>query len=189
MCSHALQADIEAGQQDLYQACRQSLAHGVLLLMHYLAPLVPWQDAAVDPGQAAAIRPWLQGLLQLLEQATELVLQPLSKPQESNIGKHAYLLPPSCPPSTPSHLPGNLLVPPCSWLMPRRSWGHEISQTSLLRSLLSCSVSACQETEQKQSQAEQKNKKGRKESREVVAFLSSASYCNHCEPNLHNRVT
>ena len=103
-----MQADIEAGQQDLYQACRQSLAHGVLLLLHYLALLIPWQDAAVDPGQAAAICPWLQGLLQLLEKATELVLQPLSKPQESNIGEHVYLLPPSCPP--PSHPPHTPLV-------------------------------------------------------------------------------
>lgn len=89
-----MQADIKAGQVDLYQACRQSLAHGVLLLLHYLVPLIPWQEAAVDPGQAAAIRPWLQGLLQLLEQATELVLQPLSQPQESNIGQHP-------PPPTP----------------------------------------------------------------------------------------
>ena len=89
-----MQADIKAGQQDLYQACRQSLAHGVLLLLHYLAPLIPWQDAAVDPGQAAVIRPWLQGLLRLLDQATDLVLQPLSKPQESNIGEHGCLLAP-----------------------------------------------------------------------------------------------
>ena len=87
-CSHAMQAAIKAGQEDLYQACKHGLAHGVLLLLHYLAPLIPWQDAAEDPGQAAAIRPWLQGLLQLLDQATELALQPLSKPQESNIGQH-----------------------------------------------------------------------------------------------------
>ena len=82
-----MQADVEAGQADLYQACQQSLAHGVLLLLRYLAPLIPWQAAAVHRGQAAAIQPWLQGLLQLLDQATDLVLQPLSKPQESNIGK------------------------------------------------------------------------------------------------------
>ena len=85
--SLALQADIQAAEEDLYQSCRHSLAHGVLLLLRYLAPLVPWHAAADDDqGQGVAIRPWLQGLLQLLKQATDLVLQPLSKPQESNIG-------------------------------------------------------------------------------------------------------
>ncbi|DBA69567.1 TPA: hypothetical protein ACH3X2_012764 [Trebouxia sp. C0005] len=81
-----LQADIKAGQADLFHACRQSLAHGVLLALHYLAPLVPWAGAFGDQGHAAVMRPWLQGLLQLLEEATELALQPLSKPQDSNIG-------------------------------------------------------------------------------------------------------
>lgn len=81
-----MQADIKSGQADLCQACRQSLAHGVLLALRYLAPLLPWQGPGVDQGQDAALRPWLQGLLQLLEEATDLVLQPLSKPQDSNIG-------------------------------------------------------------------------------------------------------
>ncbi|DBB01023.1 TPA: hypothetical protein ACH3X1_000923 [Trebouxia sp. C0004] len=81
-----LQADIKAGQADLFHACRQSLAHGVLLALHYLAPLVPWAGAVGDQGHAAVMRPWLQGLLQLLEEASELALQPLSKPQDSNIG-------------------------------------------------------------------------------------------------------
>lgn len=85
------QADIKAGQADLFHACRQSLAHGVLLALHYLAPLVPWAGAFGDQGHAAVMRPWLQGLLQLLEEATELALQPLSKPQDSNIGDdHTY---------------------------------------------------------------------------------------------------
>ncbi len=82
-----MQADIKTGQADLFHACRQSLAHGVLLALHYLAPLVPWAGAVGDQGHAAVMRPWLQGLLQLLEEASELALQPLSKPQDSNIGK------------------------------------------------------------------------------------------------------
>jgi len=82
-----VQADIKAGQADLFHACRQSLAHGVLLALHYLAPLVPWAGAVGDQGHAAVMRPWLQGLLQLLEEASELALQPLSKPQDSNIGE------------------------------------------------------------------------------------------------------
>ena len=105
-----LQADIQAGDKDLYQSCRHSLAHGVLLLLRYLAPLVPWHAAAaaVDQGQAVAIRPWLQGLLQLLKQAAELVLQPLSKPQESNIGQHPdCLYMPFC--ATQTHL--NMCTP------------------------------------------------------------------------------
>jgi hypothetical protein len=82
-----LQADIKAGQADLFHACRHSLAHGVLLALHYLAPLVPWAGAVGDQGHAAAMRPWLQGLLQLLEEASELALEHLSKPQDSNIGE------------------------------------------------------------------------------------------------------
>ncbi|KAL0046958.1 hypothetical protein WJX82_002976, partial [Trebouxia sp. C0006] len=81
-----LQADIKAGQADLFHACRHSLAHGVLLALHYLAPLVPWAGAVGDQTHAAAMRPWLQSLLQLLEEASELALEHLSKPQDSNIG-------------------------------------------------------------------------------------------------------
>ncbi len=82
-----MQADIKAGQADLFHACRHSLAHGVLLALHYLAPLVPWAGAVGDQAHAAAMRPWLQCLLQLLEEASELALEHLSKPQDSNIGE------------------------------------------------------------------------------------------------------
>ena len=75
----------------MFQACRQSLAHGVLLALRYLAPQLPWQQGSGDPGQASAMRPWLQGLLQLLDEATDLVLQPLSKPQDSNIGESSIV--------------------------------------------------------------------------------------------------
>ena len=81
-----MQADVKAGQADLAHACRQSLAHGVLLAVRYLGPLVPWSGAAGQQGQAAEMKAWLQDLLQLLNEATELALQPLSKPQDSNIG-------------------------------------------------------------------------------------------------------
>ena len=83
-----VQTDIKAGQADLFHACRQSLAHGVLLALRYLAPLVPWVGAVGDQGHVAVMRPWLQGLLQLLEEASELALQHLSKPQDSNIGEN-----------------------------------------------------------------------------------------------------
>ena len=149
-----MQADIKAGQQDLYQACRQSLAHGVLLLLHYLAPLIPWQDAAVDAGQAAALRPWLQGLLQLLEQATELVLQPLSKPQESNIGEHAHLVPPSQPPDTPL----SPLVSSQGGAGVMRSLGSSQGQPPLL---FPCQHATMQNKELNRSKV--KRQKGRKE--------------------------
>lgn len=81
-----LQRDIRAGQADLAQACRQSLAHGVLLALRYLTPLVPWQLAAASGEQLAGTQAFLKGLLQLLHQATELALPFLANPQDSNIG-------------------------------------------------------------------------------------------------------
>lgn len=88
--SCALQKDIEAGQADLAQACSQSLAHGVLLALRYLTPLIPWQAAAADPDQLVTAKQFLSGLLQLLEQATELALPCLANPQDSNIGKACH---------------------------------------------------------------------------------------------------
>lgn len=81
-----LQEDIRAGQFDLALACSQSLAHGVLLALRYLTPLVPWQDASAAPGQFVHVRAYLQGLLGLLDQATDLALPCLANPQDSNIG-------------------------------------------------------------------------------------------------------
>ena len=81
-----LQEDIRAGEADLALACSQSLAHGVLLALRYLTPLVPWQDAATAPGQSAHVRALLEGLLGLLDQATDLALPCLANPQDSNIG-------------------------------------------------------------------------------------------------------
>lgn len=82
-----LQKDIEAGTADLAQACSQSLAHGVLLALCYLTPLVPWQLAAATNDQLAHVQAFLNRLLQLLDQATELALPCLANPQDSNIGE------------------------------------------------------------------------------------------------------
>ena len=86
-----LQEDIEAGQTDLPQACSHSLAHGVLLALRYLTPLVPWQTAAAAPDLLASAKGFLTSLLHLLDQATELALPCLANPQDSNIGEAAPL--------------------------------------------------------------------------------------------------
>ena len=87
-----LQEDIQAGQTDLAQACSHSLAHGVLLALRYLAPLVPWQTAAPVPDLLASAQEFLTSLLHLLDQATGLALPCLANPQDSNIGKAVTLL-------------------------------------------------------------------------------------------------
>ncbi|KAK9830510.1 hypothetical protein WJX72_012147 [[Myrmecia] bisecta] len=81
-----LQANVEAGKQDLPEACRNSLAHGVLLLLRYLVPAVPWGAFAGLPGQAQAMRRWLQRLLGLMEEAVQLTMEALAQPQKASIG-------------------------------------------------------------------------------------------------------
>ena len=48
---------------------------------------MPWQGVGAPQGQGTAMQPWLEALLQLLKEATELALTHLSKPQDSNIGR------------------------------------------------------------------------------------------------------
>ncbi|MEW5310713.1 MAG: hypothetical protein WDW38_002483 [Sanguina aurantia] len=74
---------LELARRDLVGACRKGLAHGPLLLLRYVVEDMEWGRWAGGPAyQAAAMRGWLQGLMEGLDQVSDIALPYLTKPED-----------------------------------------------------------------------------------------------------------
>lgn len=82
--SCALQALLKDAAADMVAACRRGLVHGLLVMLRYVMPAVPWEGGA---EHVQALQTWLAELLQLLDSTAEVAMPPLCHPRAGFSGE------------------------------------------------------------------------------------------------------
>ncbi|KAK9806642.1 hypothetical protein WJX73_003561, partial [Symbiochloris irregularis] len=75
----SMQASLDLADSDLVAACRTGLNHGVLLLIRYVVPSLPWHSAA---HELPALRDWVVRLLAVLDHVAVVAMPPLCHPAD-----------------------------------------------------------------------------------------------------------